>query len=143
VPLIVSWPDGLTKPGRVADDLVEFTDIMPTLCAVAGAELPANYPGDGASILPIIQNPSATRQKDWVHLWYRGNVIVRDRHYSLLAKANGSNAKLIRYDGPFQPNRLADSALSEPERAIKSGFQATLQRLAKTRLSSVKKKPEK
>ena len=31
VPLIVNWPAGIKKPGRITDELVEFTDMMPTL----------------------------------------------------------------------------------------------------------------
>ncbi|GIT78177.1 MAG: hypothetical protein Ct9H300mP32_5590 [Verrucomicrobiota bacterium] len=45
VPLIASWPTGIKQPGRVVDDLVEFSDLMPTLCEVTGANLPSNYPG--------------------------------------------------------------------------------------------------
>ncbi|MCP4199185.1 MAG: sulfatase-like hydrolase/transferase, partial [Proteobacteria bacterium] len=52
VPCIASWPEGIKQAGRVVDDLVEFCDMMPTLCEVAGAELPEDYPGDGSSIVP-------------------------------------------------------------------------------------------
>lgn len=139
VPLIASWPAGIKKAGRVVDDLVEFCDIMPTLCEVTGADLPANYPGDGSSILPILQDNASARKKDWIYIWYRGQVIVRDKQFSLLAKTDGSNAKLTRYKGQFDGKQLADSALSESERAIKAQFEATLARLAKTRLTSVSK----
>jgi len=36
VPLAVRWPAGITKPGRVIEDFVDFTDIAPTLLDVAG-----------------------------------------------------------------------------------------------------------
>ena len=36
-----------SRTGRVVDDMVEFCDMMPTLCEVTGAELPTNYSGDG------------------------------------------------------------------------------------------------
>lgn len=139
VPLIVSWPAGIRQGGRVVDDLVEFCDMLPTLCEVTGAELPANYPGDGSSIVPVLQNNGNARPKDWISIWYRGQVMVRNQQYSLLAKADGSNARLTRYKGPFDGERLADSALSETEHALKAQFEATLARLAKTRLSGVSK----
>ncbi len=123
----------------VVDDLVEFCDMMPTLCEATGAELPANYPGDGSSIVPVLQDNASAREKDWIYIWYRGQVMVRNKQYSLLAKTDGSDAKLIRYKGPFDGEELADSALSEPERAIKGQLEATLARLAKTRLTSVDK----
>ena len=137
VPFVVSWPAGIKRAGRVVDDLVEFCDVMPTLCEVTGAELPANYPGDGSSIVPVLRDDASARKKDWIYMWYRGQVMVRNNRYSLLAKTEGSDARLIRYRGPFDGEKLADAAFSEPERAIKGRFQATLARLAKTRLSSV------
>ena len=63
--------------------------------------------------------------------------MVRNKKYSLVAKSDGSSAKLTRYKGPFDGEKLEDSSLSEPERAIKEQVEATLSRLAKTRLSSV------
>ena len=139
VPLIINWPEGIKKPGRVVDDLVEFTDMFPTLCEVTGAKLPKNHPTDGASIVPVIQNKAEARTKDWVYIWYRGRVLVRDKKYSLVAKTDGSEANLTRYKGPFDGKQLEDSVLTKDERSIKEGFEGTLARLAKTRLSGVSK----
>ena len=144
VPLIASWPTGIKQPGRVVDDLVEFSDLMPTLCEVTGANLPSNYPGDGSSIVPVLQDNASVRKKDWIYIWYsrsghsdRGQVMVRNKQYSLLAEADGSDASLTRYKGPFKGEKLKDSILSEPEQAVKQQFETTLARLAKTRLLSV------
>jgi hypothetical protein len=63
--------------------------------------------------------------------------MVRNKQYSLLAKTDGSNAWLTRYKGPFDGEKLEDSTLSQPESAIKQQFEATLARLAKSRLLSV------
>ena len=144
VPLIASWPAGIKQPGRVVDDLVEFCDLMPTLCEVTGADLPPNYPGDGSSIVPVLQDNASARKKDWIYIWYsrsghsdQGQVMVRNKQYSLLAKTDGSNARLTRYKGPFDGEKLEGSTLSQPESAIKQQFKATLTRLAKSRLLSV------
>ena len=144
VPLIASWPTGIKQPGRVVDDLVEFSDLMPTLCEVTGANLPSNYPGDGSSIVPVLQDNASVRKKDWIYIWYSrsghsdlGQVMVRNKQYSLLAEADGSDASLTRYKGPFNGEKLKDSILSEPEQAVKQQFETTLARLAKTRLLSV------
>ena len=139
VPLIVSWPDGIKKPGRIVDDLVEFTDVLPTLCEVTGAALPKNHPQDGASIVPVLQNKADARKKDWIYIWYRGRVMVRDKKYSLVARTDGSDAKLTRYKGPFDGEQLENSALTKEERSTKEVFEGTLARLAKTRLSGVSK----
>ena len=63
VPLIVNWPAGIKKPGRVSDELVEFSDMMPTLCEISGADLPKNHPADGSSIVPTLQNKEELRKK--------------------------------------------------------------------------------
>lgn len=139
VPMIASWPSGIKKAGRVVDDLVEFCDVLPTLCEVTGAERPANYPGDGSSIVPVLTDNASARKKDWIYIWYRGQVMVRNKQYSLVAKTDGNDARLTRYKGPFDGEKLEDSALSEPERDIKQQFEATLARLAAARLTSVSK----
>ena len=139
VPLIASWPEGIKKPGRIVDDLVEFTDMLPTLCEVSGAKLPKNHPEDGSSIVPVLQNKAETRKKDMIYIWYRGQVMVRNKEYSLVAKTDGSEANLTRYKGPFDGKQLEDSVLTKEERSTKEQFEATLARLAKTRLSGVSK----
>ena len=63
--------------------------------------------------------------------------MVRNKRYSLLAEADGSDASLTRYKGPFNGEKLKDSILSEPEQAVKQQFETTLARLAKTSLLSV------
>lgn len=136
VPLIVNWPAGIRKAGRVVDDLVEFTDVFPTICEVTTAKLPKNHPGDGASIVPVLRNQAGARKKDWVYIWYRNQVMVRNKQYSFVAKQDGSNAALTRYEGSFNGTKLKDSALKKTERALKKQFEATIARLAKARLST-------
>ena len=65
--------------------------------------------------------------------------MVRNKQYSLLAKTDGSGVRLTRYKGPFDGEKLEESTLSEPDRAIKEQFETTLSRLAKIRLSGVSK----
>ncbi len=51
VPFVASWK-GASPPGRVIDDLIEFTDFYPTLASAAGIELGPDDPIDGRSFLP-------------------------------------------------------------------------------------------
>jgi arylsulfatase A-like enzyme len=51
VPLIASWP-GKIKPGQVNENLVDFTDMLPTFLDVAGTSQPASAKLDGISFLP-------------------------------------------------------------------------------------------
>ena len=53
VPLIANWP-GTTPAGSECDDLIDFTDFMPTLAELAGATLPA-VTLDGTSFAPQLR----------------------------------------------------------------------------------------
>ena len=46
VPLIVDWK-GKIKQGLVCDDLIDFSDFVPTFAEAAGASLPADRLIDG------------------------------------------------------------------------------------------------
>ncbi|MDB0068463.1 sulfatase-like hydrolase/transferase [bacterium] len=53
VPLIAYWK-GKSAVGSVCEDLVDFTDVYPTLAKLAGVELGEDDPQDGQSFLPQI-----------------------------------------------------------------------------------------
>jgi len=54
VPLIVSAP-GRQTAGAHSDRLVEFVDIYPTLCELAGLAIPRDL--DGTSMVPLLRDP--------------------------------------------------------------------------------------
>ncbi|MCP5542158.1 MAG: arylsulfatase [Akkermansiaceae bacterium] len=57
VPFYVRW-DGKIAPGRDIDRIAAHLDILPTLAALAGAEIPKDQV-EGRSLLPLIENPAA------------------------------------------------------------------------------------
>ena len=54
VPLIVRWP-GHVKSGSTSDQLASLTDVMATLAAITGAELPHNSAEDSFNLLPVLE----------------------------------------------------------------------------------------
>ena len=68
VPLIVNWP--LTIPsGKVNNDLIDFTDFLPTLLEVAGYQVETGEAMDGRSFLPqILGRPGQSRE--WIFCHY-------------------------------------------------------------------------
>jgi arylsulfatase A-like enzyme len=54
-PLIISAP-GMDRPGASTRALVEFVDIYPTLCELAGLPQPAHL--EGVSAVPLFKDPS-------------------------------------------------------------------------------------
>lgn len=66
-PLIVNCP-GLVKPGTECGDLVDFSDVLPTLAAIANAKLP-KVELDGRSFWPQCQgDPGSPRE--WIFQYY-------------------------------------------------------------------------
>lgn len=57
-PLVVSTPE-LHGRGRPCDQLVEFVDIYPSLCELAGIPLPDHL--EGTSVAPLLEDP----EREW------------------------------------------------------------------------------
>ncbi|MEM8954421.1 MAG: sulfatase-like hydrolase/transferase [Verrucomicrobiota bacterium] len=67
VPLIANWP-GVIGPG-VCGDLVEASDFLPTLAALAGGEVPTDWHTDGVSFAPQLFGGKGT-PREWAFFWY-------------------------------------------------------------------------
>ncbi|KPK45241.1 MAG: hypothetical protein AMJ65_00425 [Phycisphaerae bacterium SG8_4] len=89
VPFIVRWPGKLPK-GTICDEPVISIDVMPTVCAAAGAELPGDRVYDGRDILPVILG-QAKKPLHEALFWYDGTNqwAVRAGMWKLLSR-NGS-----------------------------------------------------
>lgn len=86
VPLIVRWP-GNIKAGSTCDDLVDLSDIFPTLCDLTGAPLPEESL-HGLSFAPqLLGHPVKSGQpvqpRDWIHIQNDEDRQVRNRDYML------------------------------------------------------------
>ncbi len=76
-PLMIRWPAGIAKPGRVVDDFVGQIDLAPTWLEAAGLTPPAVM--DGRSLLPLLKS-----EKSGLIDPARDHVIVgRERHEAL------------------------------------------------------------
>ena len=67
VPLI-AWQPGTVPPGTI-DDLVDFTDFLPTIAEAANVDIPVNFVVDGRSFLPQLQGQPGT-PRDSIACWY-------------------------------------------------------------------------
>jgi iduronate 2-sulfatase len=66
VPLLLKVP-GQTGASLKTNALVEFVDIYPTLCELAGLELPAHL--QGTSFAPLIEHPGRPWKKGAITVW--------------------------------------------------------------------------
>ncbi len=65
VPLIANWK-GTAPGGRVCEDLVDFSDMMPTFAELAGADLSKGAAIDGRSFAPQLRGRQGA-PREWIY----------------------------------------------------------------------------
>lgn len=65
-PMIARWP-GTIKAGQVTDQLVDFSDLLPTMVELAGGEVPQGI--DGISFAPLLKGQDGPARQ-WMHCFY-------------------------------------------------------------------------
>jgi arylsulfatase A-like enzyme len=126
VPLIVTWP-GRIAQGVVTNQLVDFTDFIPTLADITGISIPASLGIiDGKSFYPVLAG-AATSSRDYVFnhfqpLISKTNKIpiryVQDSVYKLYDDNRFYNMKL----DVLENNPLSTGSLTPEEQAIRQYF---------------------
>ena len=135
VPLIVRGPgSGGGSGGRVLDDLVDFTDFLPTLADAAGVTLPEDNPLDGVSFWDRLQGREG-RPREWIHTYYFSDPYVlefdtpsrtheisyaRDRRYKLYGTGELFDVSADRHEVHPLPGG------DEESRAARARLQAAL-----------------
>ncbi len=115
VPLIMRWPARINqqstlKAGSDCDRVVDVTDLLPTFCELAGADIPIGI--DGVSLAPTLAGEGQQRQRDFIiHEASNGHSIIRGNLKLVLAKKSG--AKL--YDLSNDPAESHDIAADRPQ----------------------------
>lgn len=114
VPMIWSWP-GRVPPEAVRPELVSFYDVLPTLCDVVDAPLPAGRNYCGRSYLPLAANKPLPKKQPWrtvVFGHFRNTEMARDARYKLVLRDQGKGPnelydlradpreKVNQYDNP-------------------------------------------
>ena len=139
VPMVISWPAKL-KGGLVSEDLVDFADIMPTLCEVAGAPLPEVTENravqtDGVSLVPALLGQ--TREKPWIYIWYTGKVMARNKTHGIVLT---KDKQMFKYSGHYEKEEVKTPQSEYDQTAFKK-LQAVIDKYAATR--AVKSEPKK
>ncbi len=127
VPLIANWP-GVIPAGRAHDDLVDFSDFLPTICETANVRIPNDPTIDGRSFLPQLKGEKGNPRK-WVYCWYsrsgkRANAseFARTRRYKLYR--NGRFYDVL--NDVQEKNPLKDDELDDKARRIKAMLREVL-----------------
>lgn len=81
VPTIASWK-GRIAPGQVNDDLIDFSDVLPTFAELGGGKLPAGVNLDGHSFAGLLTGRGTTQRK-WAYAEGRGKFFVKTQNLKL------------------------------------------------------------
>lgn len=123
VPLIANWP-GVAPKGEVCDDLIDFSDFLPTLADLARAELPRGVTMDGHSFAPRLGGKKGTPRK-WCFNQYRGKAWVRTQRWKLYRSGRLFDMDADRREKrPIRPNQGPQEA-----GAARKKLQAVLDKL--------------
>ena len=105
VPMIASWPSVIER-GAVSQDLIDFSDMLPTFAELSGGQPPADRQLDGRSFLAQLKGERGN-PRDWIFCWYERN---GERAANVKRFARNQRYKLYR-DGSFF--RVADDELEQ------------------------------
>lgn len=81
VPFIANGP-GLVKPVGESRELVDLSDIVPTICEVAKIRLPADHVIDGVSFAPYLRGESRPL-REWIYAYLGPQRVVRTKRWLL------------------------------------------------------------
>jgi arylsulfatase A-like enzyme len=70
-------------PGGRTGELADFSDVLPTLCDLAGATRPAGVTLDGRSLAPFLLGREQDVPRRWIFNQYHTRRVVQDRRYKL------------------------------------------------------------
>ena len=109
VPLVANWK-GTICPGTVSEDLIDFTDFLPTLVEAAGTRVPDSITIDGQSFLPQLRGEKG-QPREWVFCQLNDHWFIRDHQWMLTDKK-----ELLDITDRYAPEEATDSIESTAAR---------------------------
>jgi len=111
VPFIARWP-GKVPAGKSSDEIVAFSDVMPTLAELAGTDAPANT--DGLSFVDALtggrmEQPHEYLYWDYGHCRDRYDQAVRMGKWKGIRRGRKNNVQLFDLENDLgEKNNIAD-----------------------------------
>ena len=148
VPFIVSWP-GSIAAGEVREELVDLSDVLPTIVGLGGGEVPSGV--DGHNLLPLLKGEEGYQPREFIYCWYERNGVrekasqhVRNQRYKLYANGKFFDTQVDL----FEEKDLAAEGVPEELSSVHSRMKSALAKhLAVTKtadpIQSAKRTPPK
>jgi arylsulfatase A-like enzyme len=96
---------GTTAKGALCEQPVDLTSVYPTLCSLAGLDVPDHI--EGTSITPLLSNPRSDWSLPAVTTHGRGNHAVRMGKWRYIRYADGSQELYDHSNDEYEWNNLA------------------------------------
>jgi len=131
---VINWPAKIA-PAVQEKELVDFSDFMPTLCEVAGASVPENYPGDGVSLWPVLSGKGG-RIKEYVYIWLnyapkqKNFTWVRNVDCGVHLDRNKQEVTFQKFPSQFSTETVQLDSATEMERAVFSNLKNVMDDMA-------------
>jgi arylsulfatase A-like enzyme len=142
VPLIISGP-GVKTPGRMVETQVRLLDLLPTVCDIADAAVPAE--AKGRSLMPFLEGGQAMDElpafSESLHTSIFEEKAVRQNGYKLIYDVKREEVEL--YHVQSDPHEQVDLADQEPEIAesMLADLKAWMVQSARTATELPRKRP--
>lgn len=122
VPLIIRWP-GVVDAGSQCPEPVIHIDLYPTLLEAVRLDRPGNYPLDGVSILPLLNNPESTLNREAIYWHFPGyttfgveggpQTVIRSGDWKLIKRYEDNSLELYNLKDDIGESQ--NMAANQPE----------------------------
>jgi len=116
VPLIVRWPEGGVKAGRIDDtSVLNICDFVPTFGRFTDAKMPPDYQSDGEDMAAALTGQRFRRSvpQFWHYPAVKTALAIRDGNWKLLTRIDGTTPQL--YDLAKDPGESKNLAATNPD----------------------------
>jgi arylsulfatase A-like enzyme len=123
-PFIVNWPSEIAEPGGICSEQVfHMIDILPTICEVAGVEIPTEFagrritPGQGVSLLPWLRGTADSPIPRTLYWQHEINAAIREDNWKLVTSDDRDPNAWELYDLSRDRSESEDLRERYPEKA--------------------------
>lgn len=134
IPYLFAVPD-VTPKGVKCTIPVDLSSLYPTLLELAGIKTEDQM--DGQSLLPLLENPSASWSQPALMTYGRGNHAIRDSRWRYIRYQDGSEEL---YDHQADPNEWTNLAGQAEHRERMNELKSWLPKTEKSEVGNLKKK---
>lgn len=138
VPLIIVAP-GITPPGSRCKRTVSLVDLYPTLCELAGLEVPTQV--ESRSLVPLLKDPETAWDRPVVTTHGYMNHAVRSERYRYIRYSDGSEELYDHELDPYEWTNLANDPKYATVKAVLSRWLPKINREEGPRVSQEERRP--